>query len=239
MIGPRQLGAILASAVLIGATVTASKAGAAGDTHFRDWTLACLGDGSGICVAQTKARSTGGASHIEVTRDAEGKARDLVLATGDKGLADSAPLSLQIDRNAPLSIRYASAVGRNETGRFRLLDAALVGKLVRQMRAGRNLKVTYRDRGGQDRYAEFSLMGLTAALRTGQHSQPAAGPQGPPDLYPPPENEGRPESLAKAERDGTLFTPAGQTPPVGGCYEHRRIHDENGYFTGWMSINRC
>ena len=230
---------IFVALLLILGLSAADRSEAAGDTRFRDWTLACPGDGSGICLAQTQARSAGGASHLQVTRNAEGRAVDLILTTGDKGLADSAPLSLRIDQKAPLSIRYASAVGRNETGRFRLLDAALVKKLVGQMKAGRRLQVSYRDRSGKDRFAEFSLMGLTAALRTGQRAQPAAGPQGPPDLYPPPANDGRPEAMIKTEREGSLFTPAGQTPPVGGCYEHRRIHDDNGYFTGWISINRC
>lgn len=223
----------------------ADAAGAAEGVRHRDWTAACQGDGSGLCFAETRARGDGGAKHLRVTRDAEGRARDVALMTGTGGLSEEAPLNLQVDGKAPLSIRYASAVGRLEAGRYRLVDAALVGKLVAQMKAGRRLRVSYRDRAGEAQTAVFSLMGLTAALRSHQRGTPAAGklpagkPQGPPDLYPPPLDDGRPETGDLPKQAGAVFTPAGEAPPVGGCYEHQRVQDDKGYFTGWSSTNLC
>lgn len=212
---------------------------AAEGKRHRDWVAACLGDGSGLCYAETKAKAAGGASHLRVTRDAEGRARDVALTTGLAGLADDAPLSLRVDGKAPLSIRHASAVGQNAPQRYRLQDPGLVKKLVTQMKAGRRLQISYRDKAGQEQSAAFSLMGLTAALRSFQGDRPAAGPQGPPDLYPPPRDDGRPETQAKAQQEGARFTPAGETPPVGGCYEHQRLHDDKGYFIGWSSTYLC
>ena len=217
----------------------AGPASAAGSTRHVDWTTTCSSEDGAACIAETAVRRVGGATHLRVNRDAKGRAQDVTLVTGAAGLAKSAPLSLWVDGNAPLSIRYASAVGQIGSDSYRLTDAALVRKLVTQMKRGRRLRINYRDRAGKNHTVEFSMMGLTAALGSLQKGEPAAGPQGPPDLYPPPVDDGRPKTRDAPQQADIVFTPAGETPPVGGCYEHRRIHDEKGYFTGWSSTYRC
>ena len=234
--GVRRLAPLLPLALWL---ALAGAVEAAQGVRHRDWTASCRGDGSGLCVAETAARRQGDTAMLQVTRDAEGLVREIILLTGAAGLAEDAPLSLGIDGKAPLALRHPSAVGRGESGRYRLQDATLVKKLVAQMKAGRRLRVGYRDPAGEARSAEFSLMGLTAALRSFQRGAPGAGPQGPPDLYPPPQDDGRPETRTQAKQGDAVFTPAGEAPPIGGCYEHRRIHDDKGYFIGWSSRNRC
>ncbi len=238
MIGQPHRGPLAALAFALGLWLWPAAASETAVRH-RDWVASCPGDGDTLCVAETEARRGDGASRLRVTRGPGGRARALVIDTGARSLAENATLTLRVDGKAPLSIRHATAVGRSEAEGFRLLDAALVKKLVAQMKAGRRLTVSYRDSAGQSRSAEFSLMGLTASLRSHQRGAPGAGPQGPPDLYPPPEHDGKPEVQARAGDQGTVFTPAGEIPPVGGCYEHRRLHDDKGYFIGWSSRYRC
>ena len=36
-----------------------------------------------------------------------------------------------------------------------------------------------------------------------------------------------------------VFTPEGQSPPSGNCYEHERVVDDRGRLIGWLSFNTC
>jgi len=141
------------------------------------WTTNCS---ASHCTASVKVRtSTPGvpyAYQLRVSRYPDAKT-ELVLLTGTTRPADDAPIQMQVDAKAVAQLAPGSGyrrVGRSNT--FVVADGE-TGALLRALRQGRQLRLSFRTASGSDEAAVVPLQGLDAALsRIGVKEAKAGSP---------------------------------------------------------------
>ncbi|HSO07527.1 MAG TPA: hypothetical protein VLW45_09815 [Pelomicrobium sp.] len=168
-IAPLTRAALLALAILL---PLANAADAAGENrrYFRSWLAICPADGFGACSASAYVRPgrdprIGFDFQLKVGRDAPADAAHITFTPVFDLVAEDADLTVQVD--AEPSLRLAPGSGFQAVGsmnEYRVIDVAVGERLLRAMREGNRIEFRYRSRDGKAVRAEFSLIGLTAAL---------------------------------------------------------------------------
>lgn len=185
----RHLSAVLLSLLALVPLADAGAAAGENRRYFRNWLAICPGDGFGPCSASTYVRPgrdprIGFDFQLSVGRDAPEQVPQVTFVPVFDLIAEDADLTVQVD--AEPSLRLAPGSGFQAAGgvnEYRVVDAAAGERLLRAMRDGNRVEFRYRGRDGRPVRAEFSLIGLTAALgffdaaqRAGAPPPAAAGP---------------------------------------------------------------
>jgi uncharacterized membrane protein len=162
----------LALSMAAEAAAAAAVHGRFGETRafFRDWLAACRNDGSGTCSAVTYVRDPERpgefAAQLRVARPRPGTDFEIVFTPSVRFTDLTRPMTLRVDDTPAIELAPGSGFGRagglNDYG---IVDPAIVDALIPRMKYGARLRVDTVDEAGQLARFQFSLMGLTDALR--------------------------------------------------------------------------
>ena len=173
---PYRVIRLFALVVVLGLTAQPGPAGAVftkfGETreYVRDWLAACRNDGTGYCSVLAYVpdpQGPGGiAAQLRVARPRPGADLDIVFTAVNRFADIDRPMTVRVDANQEFVLPPGTGFARTDAlNDYGIVDQGVVDALVPQMKDGRSIAVTYVAEDGEDVRYNFSLIGLTGALR--------------------------------------------------------------------------
>jgi len=179
LLGPTVRKLIVALIALLSTPASVLAAAAEVRNSSGTWVTVCR-PGGGYCTASARLPAHGTGANYEyllrVSRATPEAIPEIAILIAESRPRADAPITVQVDREAPLELAAGSGYRALALGGTYILDATAAAVLLDQLRKGKQVEFRYETRDTKPVAKTFSLAGFTGALAFLERTQGSALP---------------------------------------------------------------